>query len=70
MSAVDQHYDRQGNTWQSYGWQVEPSPYGPRGIIAKPEVSHAGNVILRVGNENENASWRLEPVGSRRAHLR
>jgi hypothetical protein len=36
----------------SYGWDVGPSEFGPRGIISKPERSQMGNLVLRVGVEN------------------
>lgn len=37
----------------SYGWGVEKnSASGPRGIISSPEVSGAGNLVLRAGREN------------------
>lgn len=35
----------------SYGWATGPSKFGPRGVIARPERSGTGNVILRAGNE-------------------
>lgn len=36
----------------SYGRVIEPSKWGPRGVIGRPEVSVSGNLILRVGTEN------------------
>lgn len=40
----------------NFGLTIEPSPYGPRGVIARPEQSFTGNIILRAGNEHE-AGW-------------
>ncbi len=42
---------------QNFGWEVGPSEYGPRGIIARPETSAVGNVVLQVGNESEGGGW-------------
>ena len=42
----------------SFGLTIEPSPYGPRGVVAAPEQSITGNIILRAGNENrDSSSW-------------
>jgi hypothetical protein len=37
---------------QSFGWDVGPSEFGSRGIVARPHTSIAGNVILEVGTES------------------
>lgn len=34
-----------------YGFEIERSSYGPRGAIAPPERSAAGNLVLHVGRE-------------------
>ena len=47
----------------SFGWEVGPSEFGPRGIIAVPELSMAGNIVLHVGNENTGPEDRLAPGG-------
>lgn len=41
----------------SYGWDVGPSVYGPSGIIARPERSSAGNVVLHVGETIDAGGW-------------
>lgn len=41
-----------------YGLQIGRSKYFPlRSVIADPEVSAAGNVILRVGRELDAGGW-------------
>lgn len=42
-----------------FGWDTGRSSYFPRGIVAAPERSLTGNIILRVGNENpgEGNGW-------------
>jgi len=45
-----------------YGFQVAPSSFGPRGVIASPEFSEKGNVILRVGRENAHGWEQTEHV--------
>lgn len=42
---------------QNFGWDNPPSPYGRKGVIARPEKSAKGNVILRCGNELEGGGW-------------
>lgn len=46
----------------TYGSEIGPSPWTPlRSIIAEPETSGTGNLILRVGRENGDAqgSWHI-----------
>jgi hypothetical protein len=38
---------------RSYGWNEPRSVYGPQGIVAQPERTSTGNVVLRAGNEND-----------------
>jgi hypothetical protein len=34
---------------KTWGWDIPASQFGPRGVIARPERSATGNIILRVG---------------------
>jgi hypothetical protein len=43
-------------THSSFGREIPPSQFGPRGIIAAPERSAAGNLVLRCGNENDDGN--------------
>lgn len=39
----------------TYGTEIGPSQWAPeRSIIAEPETSYTGNLVLRVGRENED----------------
>lgn len=43
---------------QNFGWDVGPTAYGPRGIIARPHLSMAGNLVLEVGHEStDGEGW-------------
>lgn len=53
----------------SFGWDVGPSVYGPRGIIAKPDTSGTGNLVLRVGTENVDTSTGVRRSWSQVAHV-
>jgi hypothetical protein len=44
---------KQARPRTSFGWEIGPSQFGPRGIVGKPELSGAGNLIIRAGIENE-----------------
>jgi hypothetical protein len=40
----------------SFGWETD-SAFGPRAIIATPERSMAGNIVLRAGPAYEDGGW-------------
>lgn len=42
-----------------YGFEVPNHGHGPRGVIGTPERSPAGNLVLRVGQDNlGQRGWR------------
>lgn len=44
-------------TTESFGWKTTPSFFGPRGIVARPERSASGNIVLRCGNDLVGGGW-------------
>lgn len=42
---------------RQYGFDVGGSAYAPRGIVAAPERTLTGNIVLRAGNELPEGGW-------------
>lgn len=42
---------------QQFGLGTPASAFGPRGVIARPEVTASGNIVLGCGNELETGGW-------------